>query len=683
MNFALLYPLAWLGAAAIGVPIWLHLRRKEPSNIVRFSAMQFLDDQPLARQSPLLPRQWPLLLLRMLLVLLVASAFSWPYLRNDRKTVIRESRVYIVDNTMSNQASQRWSASRQHLLDELEAAGPDVQIAVVELRATPNTLVALTDDRPTAISATANLQPSHQRGSYLNAFRMASRILEQARGDHRRIVLLGDSQANQWSGETTSVPFLSGVDLELPDVQTPTLDNLGLMQPRVARTSRATESFIECAVTVVRVGDFSDATLTYWANGVQVSREEVSFPEGSDSIQTSAVWNDESDGWLEGEVRLEQSSDALEADDRVYFSLPPSAPGRVAVLADSRYLRTALAQDIMPDRWTVHDVHSTADGSATLPSDPVDAVCLEAHYLRSQPVLKWVQDSFEQGVGVLLIVDAASDFISRHLDELGIELQPGSTRRGPPEPFRYLFLDHPIFRSFRSPDFGDLAGIKVGRYRRLNVDDALPLAYSSTGDPLIFASDTNSGRMVVLAFGLDRRETNWPLEPTFVPFLDRALTYVKHVSDAPQSAYRPSSIATWQLPPGHTGENVVLRDATSDGKTTLGSSTVADGTARIVVPDRPGNYVLQCDGSDAMQRLISVNPPPEESRLTFADSPPIVQDWQVENRKRTFVQATPAAITDLSRSDILRQRIWWWLLAAGTMVVLVETLWVSLQRSPA
>lgn len=683
MSLALLYPLALLGAAAVGVPIWLHLRRKEPSRIVRFSAMQFLDDQPLARQSPLLPRQWPLLLVRILLVLLVTGAFAWPYVRSGRQTAIRESRVYIVDNTMSNQAAQRSVAFRQKVLDALETAAPDVQIAVVELRATPKTLVAFSDDRPTAMRAVANLQPSHQRGSYLGAFRLASRLLEQSRASQRRIVLLGDCQENQWSGETVAAPFLRSVDIELPVVEKTTLANVGLTHPRVTRIRRAAESFIECRVTVVRVGDVADATLSFWANGVQVSRTELSFPEGAASMPARAVWSDASSGWLQGEIRLEGASDALSVDDRAFFSLPPPTRGRVAVLADSRYLRSALAEDIMPQRWKVNDVPSTADGAITLPSEPVDVICMETHYLRLRHVRKWAREALEQGLGLLLVVDAASDLIAGHLDDFGIELHRGDSRRGPPEPFRYIFLDHPVFRPFRSPDFGDLGRVRVGRYRRLTVKDGLPLAYASTGDPLIFSADIKGGRILVLAFGLDRHETNWPLQPTFIPFLDRALGFVRPASEAPETAYRPASSVTWRLPAGRPAGRVILTEADSDGEKTLGSSTIVAGTARLVMPDRPGNYVLQCDGNDALRRRVSVNPAPEESLLKFADSPAILQHWQVEDTDRTFVQEAPAMVTEVSRRDILSQRIWWWLLVAGTMVVLMETLWVSLRRAPA
>ena len=99
MSLSFLYPLAWLGAVSIAVPIWLHLKRRTEDNLVAFSAMRFLDDEPVARARPLWPRNWWLLLLRCLAVLLLTMACAWPYVPGVHQAVIRESRVYILDNT--------------------------------------------------------------------------------------------------------------------------------------------------------------------------------------------------------------------------------------------------------------------------------------------------------------------------------------------------------------------------------------------------------------------------------------------------------------------------------------------------------------------------------------------------------------------------------------------------------
>ncbi|MFO0426373.1 MAG: vWA domain-containing protein, partial [Planctomyces sp.] len=67
------------GLAAAAIPIWLHFLKRTPSRVIPFSAVQFLE--------PTRPRQvrrsgiehWPLMLLRILAVAMIALAFARPY----------------------------------------------------------------------------------------------------------------------------------------------------------------------------------------------------------------------------------------------------------------------------------------------------------------------------------------------------------------------------------------------------------------------------------------------------------------------------------------------------------------------------------------------------------------------------------------------------------------------------
>src|ERR1051326_3273374 len=150
MPFSFLNPWLWLGALAVAAPIWLHLRRKQETNLLRFSAVRFLEDQPQPRQSPLRLRDILLFLLRALALLAIVAAFTWPYLRSAGSAPIKESRVYVLDNTLSHQANDGFSHDRARLADEISRAPANVQISVIELASGPRTLVSFGDDRETA-----------------------------------------------------------------------------------------------------------------------------------------------------------------------------------------------------------------------------------------------------------------------------------------------------------------------------------------------------------------------------------------------------------------------------------------------------------------------------------------------------------------------------------------------------
>src|SRR6266481_3768234 len=225
MGFSFLNPWLWLGALALGAPIWLHLRRKRESNVVQFAALRFLEDQPQPRQSPLRLRDLILFSLRALALLMIVAAFAWPFLRGVEAAPIKESRVYILDNTLSHQANNGFGHDRDQLVKELGEAPPNLQIAVIELTANPRVLVGFSEDRAGALDTLRKLQPSFQRGSYLAAFRQANLLLADSLGAQRRIVFLADNQENQWRENVNTPPFLRDTRIDLPRTGIPRLSN--------------------------------------------------------------------------------------------------------------------------------------------------------------------------------------------------------------------------------------------------------------------------------------------------------------------------------------------------------------------------------------------------------------------------------------------------------------------------
>jgi len=419
MSLAFLYPLAWLGALAVAVPIWLHLRRRHETSLVRFSALQFLDDQPLARKRPLWPRDWPLLLLRLLALMLLVAAFTWPYLRGRAEHAgIEESWVYILDNTLSNQAEGAFQKARDDLVREVSAAGPERQVAVVELAAMPRVLAGFGDDRAEAVDRLRALKPSFQRGSYLAAFRAADSLLRQSVVANKRIILVGDSQENQWAEAGQVLPFLENVEITLPEVAQASRPNVALAQPSVQRLFLDDRTIAECTARLFHQGDQKAATVVFCAGDKEVARREVKLAGQPESITVSAQWETDPARWLQGEVRLEGQQDALGADDRVVFALAPVREGRVALLARSPFLQAALSPDVMKGRWATRVLRAPEPRTLN-PEEEV--LCLESHFLQAAPARSLVQSCLSSGKGVVLVVDQAGPTVAGFLRELGIE----------------------------------------------------------------------------------------------------------------------------------------------------------------------------------------------------------------------------------------------------------------------
>ena len=668
MPFSFLNPWFWLGALAIAAPIWLHLRRRRETNIVEFTALRFLEDQPQPRRSPLRLRDLVLFALRVLALLALVAAFAWPYLRGANTAPIRESRVYILDNTLSHQANDGFAHDRDRVLSDISKGPGDVQMAVIELTSVPRVVVSFGESREAARQKLKELEPSFQRGSYLAAFRQANSLLGNSLGDQKRIILLGDNQENQWTENANSPPFLRNVQIDLPKISALGLPNLSLAEPRVQRIFLGDKSLVNFTVKLGHTGEAKTANIQLRANEQVIFNRTVDLVNQPDTILLQSQWEADLAAWLRGEVIVEGAPDALAGDNRVYFSLAPVIEGKLALLAQSQYLRLALSPDVMRGQWATRVLEPTKLAAELAASEDADVLVVESNYLQSADARKLLWRYVTNGRGVLLLVNRLTPGISGCLRELGFEAEGTiSTPKGTAEKFQFVCSNHPIFHPFLSSDYGDLMDVKVTKYVQLKGSQAMPLVFSEKGAGLFFQGTKFPGKLFVAAFGLDREHTSWPVDQTFIPFLDLTLQTAR-AEDPTPTTFEPGEISKIQLPAGSAAREAVLRDEHQ----VLSRAPVEQGRAQVRMPDRPGVYTLTYDDSIQTEKIFSVNPSPKESQLAYVDTPEFLKAWEV-NLPPGSGKAAATARGPLSLSGILQQHWWWWMVVLGLAALMLET----------
>jgi len=668
MILSFLNPWLWLGALAVAAPVWLHLRRKNEQTLVRFSAVRFLEDEPRARKSPLRFQNLFLLLLRTLAVLLIATAFTWPYLRRANALAVKESVVYILDNTLSHQADNGFNTDRDRVAQELSRAGSDVQVAVIELAAAPRVVAGFGEDRRSAKQKVQQLQPSFQRGSYLAAFRQANSLLANAFGQRKRIVLLGDNQANQWKENVTTPPFLRNVQLDLPSAGAGQLPNVWLSELRAQRLFLGDKSMVNFTMHLGHLGPARTARVFLQVNDQTVFNRTVELDNQPESISLQAQCETDPASWVQAEASVKGIPDSLEADNHVFCSVPPVLEGKVAILAQSPYLRTALSPEVMRGQWAARVLDPANLAAEVVGRETAEVLCVESAYLQSADARALVKRYLAAGGGVFLLVNRLSPAIDGTLRELGFEpegmLAPGETNS---ERFQFVLSNHPIFHSFQSPDFGNLMDIRVQQYARLRSTAGRPLIFSETGDGLFFEGSTHHGKLFVCAFGLDRSQSSWPVHPTFIPFLDLTLQAARPHDPTPNS-FAPGDSTLIQLPSGTSAQALVLRE---NGRE-IQRTAVEHDRAQVRMPPKPGLYSMTFDDHTNVQQIFSVNPPAKESELVFLDSPKTAKAWcfgAPQNAKPVVSLAN----TGEGFSGILQQRLWWWMVLGGLLALTSET----------
>jgi hypothetical protein len=355
------------------------------------------------------------------------------------------------------------------------------------------------------------------------------------------------------------------------------------------------------------------------------------------------------------------------------------AEGKVALLAQSPYLRLALSPEVMRGRWAARILEPSRLAAEVADGQDADVLCLESNYLQSSEARKLLWRYLGSGRGVILLLNRVTPTIRGYLRELGFEAEEPADAGAPREErFRFVLSNHPIFHPFLSPDYGNLMEVKVSNYVRLRSAQALPLIFSESGTGLFFQATKWPGKLFVAAFGLDRDHTSWPVHQTFIPFLDLALQAARAADPVPTS-FEPGEVSVIQLPAGALAREVVLRD---QGRQ-LARSAVEQGRAQLRLPDEPGLYELTYDDQPQVREILSVNPSPKESDLVYVESPEAMTTWRLASGPDAAQAAVSTPGVKIPLAGILQQHWWWWMVLAGLAALMLEMVLAEMRKERA
>lgn len=157
---SLLAPLYALGALAIALPILFHLIRRQVKQRTPISSTMFLPETrpPLRNRNRV--ENWPLLLLRALALLLLALAFSRPFLRSTslESTEGAARRVVVlVDTSASMRRGDLWRQAITEFRSVTTGLNPGDSLAVVSFDSSPTVRVDFESSRELPIDALRGL----------------------------------------------------------------------------------------------------------------------------------------------------------------------------------------------------------------------------------------------------------------------------------------------------------------------------------------------------------------------------------------------------------------------------------------------------------------------------------------------------------------------------------------------
>src|SRR5687767_12122319 len=159
-----LSPWFLLGAAAVALPIWVHLIRSEEAQRIAFSSLMFLRKVPLKSASRQKLKHLALLAARTALLVLLALAFARPFFPGGAPSLLSSSgsrhRVILLDTSLSMQVADRWQRAVQAAGAAIDDIGENDVGQIVTFSSDFEIQNLPTADRAALRATLAGLQPT-------------------------------------------------------------------------------------------------------------------------------------------------------------------------------------------------------------------------------------------------------------------------------------------------------------------------------------------------------------------------------------------------------------------------------------------------------------------------------------------------------------------------------------------
>ncbi|GLC28132.1 vWA domain-containing protein [Roseisolibacter agri] len=310
----------WLAlAGAAAVPLLLHLLRRRIGARVEFPAARYLARAEQENSAKLRLRNWLLMALRVLAILLVALAAARPVANLRTASHAPTALAVVLDNSLSTTAV----ADGRPVLDALRTEAARVLDAAA---ATDRVWLVTADGQVTGGSATAvraalsRVAPLAGAGDLPAAAARAAALVQGAGGGAPAVVVVTDGQATAWP-RTADVGAAHTLVVR-PAGDAPRDRAVVDAAARPARWSPAGEAWARLA---------SRDTATWRVLLTDTAGREVGSARGTapPDGEVRVVLRPAATGWLTGTVSVEP--DELRGDDVRHFAVLAGAPPAVRV----------------------------------------------------------------------------------------------------------------------------------------------------------------------------------------------------------------------------------------------------------------------------------------------------------------------------------------------------------------
>ncbi len=626
-----LNPAILFGLAAATIPVIIHLLNLRKLKMIEFSTLKFLKELQKNRIRRVKLKQWLLLALRVMIIIMIVTAFARPTIEGvtigGTTSAAKTTAIFILDDTFSmsvvdengsyfNQAKK----TIKQLLAQLEDGD---EAAIILISGDHKEELPLKTNIGSLADQLNDLKISSASGTINSALIYATKLISGSKNFNKEIYLLTDFQKGRIA-KRENIIDLKRILNEQVKIYSFGYSEKGVYNVAVDDLQVRTKIFekdnpIEFETTITNYSDqnVSNLVVSLFVGGQRSAQQSINLNPGESKI-VQLEGMTEKRGFINIIVEIED--DEVVQDNKRYTSL--YIPQTISILMlynnimDTKFVKLALQSSIVDENFTITEFPLNRLNSLQLGS--YDVIILIGSEIKSG--MDNLKNYMVNGGGLVLFpssIPNLKDF-QEILNYLNLpkpnSIVVGTDETGSLIDFEKVNFYHPVFQNiFRDDKKKEIESPVVNTYYKiLPAGKGKSIITLIDGSSFLSEYSVGKGKLFVINVSPVLEWSDFPLKSIFTPFIYKSIIYLstKANSEAEYIAGNTLNINISQrtLPqikiekPDRTEDLFNINDDDSD---------FLSYTETFIL----GNYKIF--SGDNLLGIISVNTDPLESNVNY------------------------------------------------------------------